>query len=269
MKKKLWVAFTLGAMILVSWFMMSAPVANAKETLRYSCSAQVFEAFEMERLDAFTRATGIAVDLYVVSSASSLNRLMNDLADIASTVRPLYYRHKEYGYVQVPFCKDPLAVIAGGKCEVDNLTEKQLQDIFSGDITNWKEVGGADHPIVVIVPGKNTGAYQNFSRLVMKRREEIRYDLMAYKSTMVIETMKRFPLGAISFIAQGAVAKHPEIKTIRIDGLSPRDKDYPYYQIFSFVTKGEPKGPAKAFIDFALSEKGIAIMKGRGMLPIQ
>jgi len=57
-------------------------------------------------------------------------------------------------------------------------------------------------------------------------------------------------------------------KTLKIDGLAPTDKDYPYHQIFSFITKGEPSGPAKKFIDFAASEKGVMIMKEKGMFPI-
>ena len=84
---------------------------------------------------------------------------------------------------------------------------------------------------------------------------------------MVIETIKRFPW-AISFIAQGATAKQWGIKSIKIDGLPPKDEDYPYYQVFFYVTKGKPAGHAKAFIDFALSKKEKAIIKKRGLTPI-
>ena len=107
---------------------------------------------------------------------------------------------------------------------ISAISWKNSQGVFGGDIANWKELGGMDHPIILVVPGKNTGAF------------------------------KRFPW-AISFIAQGATARQWGIKSIKIDGLPPKDEDYPYYQVFFYVTKGKPAGHAKAFIDFALSKK--------------
>ena len=84
---------------------------------------------------------------------------------------------------------------------------------------------------------------------------------------MVIESVRRFP-GAISFIAQGAVADQGGIKKLSINGLFPDDEGYPYSQTFSFITKGKPKGAAKVFIDFAFSDKGRAIAKKRGLCPM-
>jgi len=267
MKKKgylriaiLWIAVFTGLTIMPC-------LTIAEETLRYSCSAQIFEAFGMERLDTFTKETGIKVDLYVSSSGSAVYRLMNNFSDIASTAQGLYYRHKESGYVEIPFCKDPLAVIANVKCSVENFTEKQLQDIFSKHIINWKELGGSDEPIIVVVPGKDTAVYKNFERLAMGR-QEILYDYMTYQSTKVIEAVENFP-AAISFIAQGDISKRKNIKAIKVGGFSPTDKDYPYFQTFYYITKGEPAGLAKKFIDFTLSEKGVSIMKEKGMLPVK
>jgi len=239
----------------------------AQETLRYSCSNQIYEAFDTERIDAFTQETGIKVELYTASSGSALYRLMNGFSDIASTARELYRRHQDYGYVQIPFCKDPLAVITHKECSVDDLSEEQLRKIFSREITNWKEVGGQDMPITVIVPGEDTAVNKNFRRQVMKNKE-ISYDFMTYRSTMAIDAIRYFPCGAISFISQGAVIKHAELKALKIDGISPVDPNYPYQQIFYFVTKGEPAGAAKKYIDFAFSDKGIAIIKQKGMVPI-
>jgi len=238
----------------------------AQQPLRYSCSAQVYEAFEHQRLDAFTKETGISVDLYITSSSSAVNRLMNDFCDIVSTTRRLYPRHRERGYVEIPFCRDPLAVIVNAGCSVKNISSKQLEEIFSGYITNWKELGGEDLPIVVIIPDKNTGAFKNFHRVVMKRHE-IKYDLMGYRSTMVMDSVSCLK-GAISFVTQGATTTRQEVTKIKIDGLLPKDKGYPYVQEFSFVTKGAPKGSAKSFIDFVFSQKGQAIARKLGMAPL-
>ncbi len=261
------VVFMVVATTLISWLMMPDSMLNAEEKLKYCCSAQVFEAFETERLDAFTKATGIKVDLYIASSAICVNRLMNSFCDIASTARRLHYSHKEMGYVETPCCRDPLAVITNAKSNISTLSKKQLREIFGGDITNWNQLMGPDQPIILVIPGKDTGAYKNFRRFAM-RHKDIRYDFMTYKSTMVMKAVECFP-GAISFITKGAVLKHKAIKVIKIDGISPSHKDYPLSQVFSFITKGKPVGPAKAFINFVMSSKGKEIIKRRGMFPIQ
>jgi phosphate transport system substrate-binding protein len=241
--------------------------AGAEEILKYSCSNQVYAALEKEKIEAFTQATGIKVDLKTASSGSCTYRLITGNCDVASSARKLYRRHAVYGYTETEFCRDPIAVIARTECGVKGLTQEELQNIFAGDITNWKEVGGADLPILVIVPGKNTAAHKNFRRQVMKRKD-IAHDFMAYNSTMVIEAIKFFPCGAVSFISQGAAVQHKEIQTLKIDGLAPTDSNYPYYQEFYYVTKEEPNENVKKFIDFTFSDVGRNIIEKHGMIPI-
>lgn len=252
--------------LFAGWTLVAAPAAGAGDVLRYSVSAQIYEAFGQTRLDAFTQETGVKVDLYVSSSGSAIYRLMNDFSDLAGSVRGLYYRHKESGYVEIPFCKDPLAVIVNAASPVKDLTADQIQGIFAKSITTWKAVGGPDRPIIVIAPGKDTAAFKNFERMAMAHKE-ILYDYMSYKSTMVISAVENFP-DAISFISQGDIFGRKGVKAVAVGGLGTRDKDYPYYQTFYYITKGQPQGPAKQFIDFTLSDKGITLMKEKGMVPM-
>ena len=251
--------------VLVSFTIISdnGPVW-AKETIRYSCSAQIYDSLEKKRIAAFTKRTGIAVEVNICSSAAAVNSVRNDYSDIAATARRLYPRHKEYGYWETVFSKDPMAVIVNAKNPVSSLSEEDLRDIFSGNIINWKEVGGPDKPILLVVPGKNTAAFKNFSRRPMQRAL-ISYDIMTFKSTMAIQVVERFP-DAISFIARG-VASHEGVKTLKIDGLHPKDGGYPYCQVFSFVTKGRPSGAVKQFVDDVLSGEGKEIMAKEGMTP--
>jgi len=240
--------------------------ANTNKTLRYSSSAQVREAFGNEGLNAFAEATGIEIDLFVGSSASALHRLMNGFSDIASTVERLHGRHLQYGYMEIPFCKAPLIVITNVKTPVKNISVTQLREVFSGTITSWRALGGPDTSIIVVSPGKHTGAFKNFRELALKR-SDIKYDYMAYRSTDVVKLVKRIPW-SISFISQGAHTVNEAIKIIRVDGLSPEDTNYPYFQTFSFVIKGKPCCEAEKFIDFAFSEEGKKIIKKNGMTPI-
>ena len=257
----------IAAGLLVLWAIVPLTMATADQGLRYSCSAQVYEAFENSRLDDFTKETGIPIDLFVAASNSCVYRVMQDMTDVASSTRAIYKRHKDHGLLEIPFCKDPLAVITHKSGVVDNLTCLELRQIFSGGITNWQQVGGPDLPIILVVPGDRTGAHKNFRRQVMKHKE-IQYDYLTYESTRVLEAIEELPLGAISFISRGAQIIHPNIKVLGIDGEKPGDKNYPYYQIFYLVSKGEPTGAVKIFVDFIKSQKGRSIILERGMLPI-
>lgn len=266
--KKSMVALCLMGMGFLVLSLMVPTGAFAGKALRYSSSAQVFEAFENARLDTFTQETGIDIDLFVTSSQSSVYRVMQDMTDVASTVRPLSQREKDFGLLAIPFAKDPLAVITHQSTPVDALTTEQLQSLFSGNVDNWKEVGGPDLAVTLVVPGDQTGAYKNLMRQVM-RHKEVQYDYMTHTSTRVLEAIEFLPAGAVSFISRGAQITHPKVKVIQIDGTKPGDADYPFYQIFHLVTKGEPAGTAKAFVDFTKSAKGKALIIERGMLPVE
>jgi phosphate transport system substrate-binding protein len=264
-KQALLLAIVLGSIFL--WGTLGPDsAATAQETLRYSQAAQVYRAFGKEGVEMFQKKTGIPVEVFVSSSSSAVNRLMNGFADIASTTRQLYYRYSEYGYVEIPFCKDPLAVIVHASATVTDLTADQLEAVFSGGITNWQALGGPDAPILVVVPGKDTGANKNFRRQVMKHKE-ILYDLMTYESTDVIDVVAKFP-EAISFISRGASIASEGVKAVKISGLSAGEPAYPFYQVFSFVTKGEPSGTVKSFVDFAFSPEAQGLFSQKGMLPI-
>lgn len=254
--------------ILMMFLMLtSVPSVLAGETIHYSCSAQVYEAFGNEMIDMFTKETGITVKVNVSSSRSAVHRLLRNFSDIASTTREIYPHYYEYGYVQIPFCKDSMAVIANKSVAVDDLSTLQLRSVFYKEITSWEDIGEGAGKIVVVIPGKKTGAFENFDRQVVPVRG-LRYDFLAYQSTMVIRLIQNYP-NSISFIGYGAAKGADNIKILKVDGLLPGQKAYPYYQIMSFVTKGEPSGAVQKFVDFFKSGNGLKLINKRGMRPIK
>lgn len=259
------IRFVIPALVLFTVIAAWAPALSA-ETIQYSCSAQVYEAFGDELTDLFTRETGIKVETYISSSRSAVRRLVSNFSDIASTTRSIYAHYDEYGYVQIPLCKDPLAVIANKSVAVTDISSAQLKSIFSKVTTNWQDVGGMVEPIVVVIPGRRTGAFENFDRQIMPMRK-IRYDFMAYRSTMAIRLVKNFP-ASIAFIGYGAARQEGSVKILNVDGRRAGESDYPYYQILSLVTKGEPVGAVRKFVDFAGSENVRQLIVNRGMVPI-
>ena len=252
--------------------MLPASPAHASQVVRASISSLVAQAYGKDILHQYETITGFKAQTYVGPSKVAINRVVNDVSDIAITELQVSNEMKKTGYVEIPFCRDALAIIMSSQfspdlpINIDNLTRKQLRMIFEGTITNWKDVGGADQKIVLVVPGEDTGAFNNFSTQVMNSKK-MQYDFVTYHAIESIKGVQNIP-GAVSFVATGAIEYTDNIKIINVDGLSPKDKNYPLFQTFSFLTKGEPKGPARAVINFGLSKWGIDIMRSRGMHPI-
>jgi len=242
-------------------------VAYAADTLRFSCSAQIYKALEKERLDYFKNQYSIDVDVNICSSNEAISQVESGMSDLAFTAVRLSQHLNKKGYVETLYCKEPMVIMANPVCNVDNISEEQLRGIFSGEITNWKDLGGLDKNIVVIIPDEETGAYKNFKQMVMKNKKMV-FDLKSHISTRVIETTRRYPW-SISFTTCGAVDwKKMGLKKLKIDGFSPFQEKYPYQQVYSFVVKGKPKGAVKAFFTFSLSETGQQMITRKGMITI-
>lgn len=256
--------FVMQLLVLRSYLPAENPADNR---LVYSCSSQVYDAIEVERLALFKQKTGIDVDLYVTTSGTAIQRLKFGFSGLSSTANRIDFRLKEEGYVEIPFCRDPLVVIVNENCPLSDISEKQLRQIFNKEITRWSELGGPDEPIVVIVPRKFTAAYRNFTLQLMEQRD-LQFDFMANLSAMVIKAVGRVP-STISFTTKGATVGKSGIKILKIDGRSCQDNDYPYSQTFSFVSAGKPAGLVKKFIDFSFSPEGIALLERRGITPIK
>lgn len=257
--------------MVVATSIASAPAA-AQKLIRFSTSSQIAMAYGIGIVKEYEEMTGIVTQRYVGPTDTVIQRLKNGVSDIVAIDRPLPYNLKAGGYVEIPFCSDGIAIITNTQCtmtapcNIDDLSLAQVRGIFSGKIDNWKALGGPDQNIIVIVPDATEGAYQNFQDLVM-HVNEIKYHFMARDATIALEAIKFVP-GAVSFVAQSVLANEKSIKTIKVDGKSPRDPAYPVKQTYAFVTQGAPKGKIKSVINFGLSPRGIEIMKSKGMQPI-
>jgi ABC-type phosphate transport system substrate-binding protein len=121
--------------------------------------------------------------------------------------------------------------------------------------------------IIRVVPGVETAAYRNFKQMIMPGTD-IKYDILTRRSTMVIDEV-RFHPWSISFISQGAAHwGRKGLHLIKVDGIHPGDERYPYYQIFSLVTRGKPTDAIQAFTEFARSDQVKTIISNMGMVPL-
>ena len=250
---------------LMGFLMYSGP-AQAEDILYLSSSSQIAEAFGRDVIRRYEKKHETQVNLFVGCSKTALTRLENGFSDLTCIAFRLPQKYRKKGYVDIPFAQDPLVAVTNSENQVDNLSRRQLRNVFMQNIPNWRKLGGEDRKIITVLPRRETALFKNFERQVMEGYA-IGYDFMSYLSTQSLYAVKHLP-GAISIASLGAVKKHDKLRTINIEGHEPRDAEYPFTQTFSFVSKGEPGPNAREFINAALSESGRKIIREKGMQPI-
>lgn len=149
-----------------------------------------------------------------------------------------------------------MAAAVSPKVKVDNLTKQQLIDIFTGKITNWKDVGGDDMKITLVNRPKSSGTRATFNKFALDGKQEaegITEDSSGTVRKIIAETP-----GAIGYLALSYF--NDSVKALKLDGVEATPENivtnkYPVWAYEHMYTKGEPTGNAKAFLDYVLSDE--------------
>lgn len=150
------------------------------------------------------------------------------------------------------------AAIVNKDVQVDSLTKQQLIDIFTGKVTNWKDVGGQDLEIVVINRPTSSGTRATFIAKALDGSEVVEGNTLTEDSNgTVLATVAQQP-GAISYL--GLAYLDGSVKALKIDGVEASvdnivNGTYPVWSFGHMYTKGEPEDPVKSFLDFMASDE--------------
>lgn len=161
-----------------------------------------------------------------------------------------------------PIGQDGIAVIAHPDNPVTELTSEQLRDIYQGRVSNWREVGGADLPVMVISREDGSGTRAEFERLVMGDRRTTSAAQVAPSSAAMIETVAEQP-GSIGYVSMSYL--DGRVRSLVIDGGVPTLENvytnaYPLRSTIFVVGQGEPEGDYRAFIAWVQSPDGQAVV---------
>lgn len=152
---------------------------------------------------------------------------------------------------------------------VKSLTKAQLQDIFTGKVTNWKDVGGSDEAIVLITRPSTSGTRALFTKYALDGKEELSNKSMETDdSGTLVQTVSQTK-GAIGYVALSYLMNNNTVTPLAIDGVEPTldnvyNGKYPVWGYEHMYTKGEATGAVKAFIDFIMSKDYSADIEKQG-----
>ena len=157
---------------------------------------------------------------------------------------------------------------------VKGLSHAQLKDIYSGKVTNWKEVGGADAPIVVVGRDTSSGTYGTWQEMIMDKGEKTRVTpkaQVASSSGAMLSSVSKNK-NAIGYEGMGYVNK--TVKGLQVDGVSAtaataRSGKYPLSRYLYMFTNGWPKGEVLDFIMYMQSDAGQKIVNGTGFVSLR
>jgi phosphate transport system substrate-binding protein len=191
--------------------------------------------------------------------------------DLGISSRALFSSEREAysSMVATPFAYDGIAVVANRSVTARGLTREQLRRIYAGAIRNWREVGGADAPIVVIARDALSGTAEAWGELVMAGMPVMAATLIA-QAEDVPAAVASMP-NAIAYLSLAQIDEAMMVP-LAIDGVAPTVPEvasgrYPIKRPFMFVTGGPPTALQAAFIDFAFSPEGQAVVTGLAAVP--
>ena len=253
--------------------------APAEATADLSGSISMVGSTSMEKLanalsEAFMEEyPEVTVTAEFVGSGAGIEAVTNGTADIGNSSRSLKDEEKAAGVVENVVAIDGIAVCVDPANEVADLTKEQLTNIYNGTVTNWKEVGGADEPIIVIGREAGSGTRGAFEELV-DLKDACKYANELDSTGAVIAKVASTP-GAIGYASLDAL--DDSVKALSLEGVEATAENikagnYFLSRPFVMATKGEVSEQndlVQAWFDFVLGDEGQQVASEVGLITVK
>src|SRR5881392_144444 len=246
-------------------------VIKGSDTLGAKLVPQLAEQFKAQH-------PGTTFDIAAEGSATGFAALIDKTAAIGMASRPAKPEEIANGKAkgvemkETTVAYDGIAVIVNSANSIKGLTKKQVEQIFTGEVTDWSAVGGSAGKISVYTRNTSSGTYSEFKELAMKKRDYAGSSQKMAGNEQIAAEVGKNPSG-VGYVGM-AYTKAAGVKVVSIDGATPssqsvQNHSYPYWRPTFYYTNGEPGGVAKTFVDFTLSSVGQKIVNQVGFVPIK
>jgi len=222
------------------------------------------EAFMSENPD-------VTITYDATGSGTGIECASNGTCDIGLASRDL--GDSETGLAAIPVALDGIAVIVSPGAGVDDLRLDDVRAIFTGEVTNWSEIGGADLPISCIGRESGSGTRDGFES-VTGTDDACVLD-QELTSTGAVITAVSSSSNAIGYVSLSAVETNESVQVVTIDGIACTeqtviDGSYPIQRPFVLVIRedAELSEAARAFVDFATSDSAADLIRDAGAIPV-
>lgn len=216
---------------------------------------------------------GTTVTAEFIGSGAGIESLLAGSADIGNSSRALKDSEKQSGAVENIVAIDGIAVVLDKANTVTDLTKEQLSDIYTGKITNWSELGGANQPIVVVGREAGSGTRGAFEE-ILKIEDACVYS-NELDNTGAVMAKVASTQGAIGYVSLDVV--DDTVIAAKLNGVEATAENivagnYFLSRPFVMATKGEISAQSpvvQAWFEYLASEEGIALIKKVGLIPVQ
>src|SRR5262245_3317289 len=220
----------------------------------------------------------ITINLNGGGSQVGINALVDGLSDIAMSSRELKEEEKEKLRKKRMEAKgtivawDGIVPIVHPSNPVKNLTIAQLKDIYTGKVTNWKEVGGKPGSIVVLSRDNTSGTHEVWSETVLSHEPVVAAAHLRGTSEAVLEGVANDP-SAIGYDGIDYVEGNARVKSVSVEGVKASaaavtDRSYKIARPIYMFTRGNPSALVVEFLEFVLSPEGQALVKEAKFAPV-
>jgi phosphate transport system substrate-binding protein len=246
-------------------------VIKGSDTLGAKLVPQLAEQFKAQH-------PGTTFDIAAEGSTTGIAAIIDGTADIGMSSRRA--KSSEVGAASSKgkhmkptiVAYDGMAVIVNAKNPVKALTKKQVEQIFTGDVTDWSAVGGSAGKISIYTRNTSSGTYSDWKELAMKKRDYAAGSQKMAGNEQIAAEVGKNPNG-IGYVGM-AYTKAAGVKVVPVDGVVPSQqtvlgKTYPYARPTFYYTNGELSGLAKQFVDFTVGSGGQRIVAQVGFVPIK
>ncbi|MBI4778447.1 phosphate ABC transporter substrate-binding protein [Candidatus Desantisbacteria bacterium] len=240
------------------------------ETINIAGST-AFQPFAEKLAEGFmANNPGVRINVQGGGSAVGIQSVQTGVVQIGMADMVTLPKEAE-GLKSIVAARDALVIIVHPDNKIDSLSSQQIQDIFSGKLNNWSQIGGEKKSITVVSREDGSGTRVSFNDLVLKG-VSLGTHAIIQNSTGAVRLMVQNDPSAIGYITHGSLS--PEVKTITIDGIAPSPQNihagkYSIVRPIFLLTKGEMKGKTSEFIDFILSSQGQKMLTDDGLLAVK